>query len=400
MALRVSRSSDEVLRLQEEINSQKELATYKIALPISDYEFLKDDSKKYYLGFITMKADGSFLDVLRERKNISKNTKLIENLCNAIIKAASAGYICGDIKPLNILVVGDEIYMIDFDVDFCVKDAFLAVVCKKLQIPKSDCVLDERSRSALKKLYSRMMLMQLYKIIKSLDHTTYPEAHHFNNLFFERCVKDIKVAFPTLTNKIYVAGRRIPIFDIIRNVLGHSDYTKFVFEFYTKLDAKNDKEYIEVIGSLDNSSTPNKLKLPKQETNNKKKLGENCDDDVECYTKTCVNNKCVSKKTKPVTQPIQPDKQVNKIKVIKVKKSKVGEPCAEHTECYTNNCYNGVCVRKSYKPNQNKIENEKEVPKKNKSIKNKMKVGESCKENKECNTKLCVKNICERNPRK
>lgn len=121
----------------------------------------------------------------------------------------------------------------------------------------------------------------------------------------------------------------------------------------------------------------------------KKKIGEACLDEKDCYNKNCVSGVC-TKKTRKRRKKIGEDclkdaacysrkcYRTNELQntgkcIGKSKRNKIGLPCREPKDCYNKNCVNGVCSRK------------KRVYKK---------LGEDCVDYKECYSRNCMNGVC------
>lgn len=275
-ALRLSlkpRSVDEHIK---EIGIHTKFANDGIALPIYDSGVVADvkyDRKGYgWAATVTEVAIGS-LDYCLYRFPEYYNTisdDFIHRICTIVIKTARLGFMCGDIKPENILVLNDLTYMTDLDPTFCTKNEFLKRFCEIYNIPSKKCRMGAKSYGAIRKLKSRLMLFQLWKFIA----VRYPKCQEFNVRFLKMCVDYINDVFPIKSNSIVVSGVVLRPLEVIENILGQDDqyYTKVVLNHYFgTMDMVKHKSFREILGSMYESP---KYQLPSRKKNKRKDIQE------------------------------------------------------------------------------------------------------------------------------
>ena len=183
-----------------------------------------------------------------ERYN-NVSDEFIHRICTIVIKTAHLGFMCGDIKPENILVLNDVTYMTDLDPTFCTKNEFLKRFCKIYKISSKKCRMGTQSYAAIRKLKSRLMLFQLWKFIA----VRYPKCQEFNVRFLKMCVDYINDIFPEKTNTIVVNGVILRPLEVIENILGQEDqyYTKVVLNHYFgTVDMLKHKSFQNILGSM------------------------------------------------------------------------------------------------------------------------------------------------------
>ena len=139
-----------------------------------------------------------------------------------------------------------------------------------------------------------------------------------------------------------------------------------------KFNKSNKNELIDLISNIESGNNIQHIHI------NKKK-GEPCDNDLQCRTKKCSNNICITNPNK---------KQQNTLEFFKLKAKQLGI----------------VNVGKFNKTNKNTLVNLIEKLEKGESISHvhlkKIKKNMPCVSNDQCTTQLCVDNKCIKNPNK
>lgn len=254
-ALRVSKKPGLISSLKEEIGIHRLFAKKKISLPIIKcgivgYPYKNETTKVGWSAVITELAEGSLSTCLRNdpEKYNQIHDEFLSRLCHIVIQSARMEYMLSDIKPENILVYNNQTYLTDFDPVFSAKNKFLKHFCDTNNISKEQCRINKKSQGSLKKLLSRVMLFQLWKLLDKW----YPRCVNFNRRLLSMCLNYITNAFPVKTNKIMVKDVTLYPLEVIENLLDHKPkyYVEGVLKHYFGTNFITHDSFKSLLGSL------------------------------------------------------------------------------------------------------------------------------------------------------
>lgn len=154
--------------------------------------------------------------VLREMPQHINYDTLAKSLIKGIRALAREGYMCGDIKPENILVKGSKAYMADFDTKFCGKDSFLAKACESVQVIGNQCKVTPSAWKDIREIYFRAMLLLLSEYTETFR-KHYPGYRHTS--FINRIWNEFERGYRGSSNAkriIYLGGKPVNVMTILR----------------------------------------------------------------------------------------------------------------------------------------------------------------------------------------
>lgn len=169
----------------------------------------------FIAGMLLDIMDSDLHFVLEKRPNTINYDLLIQSIVRKVHLLAKEGYFCADIKPANILVKGNEVFMADFDTSFCGRDSFLEKACQSVQVSKNQCVVSPSAWKDIRDIYSRGMMYMLVEFI----------AFYFKNrviqtYFIPTLVNDYMSRFMMNDDKkkrfIFIGNQQVPLITIVR----------------------------------------------------------------------------------------------------------------------------------------------------------------------------------------
>jgi serine/threonine protein kinase len=262
MIFRISIEPTDRKKLQAELAMYKEMSRLKIGVKFFGGMVLDKPRDNGILIMLMEKADGELFDFLRGTpktewlQDATQMKILVNSLIKAIQQSADSHYMCGDIKPENILLIGNEAYIADFDPGYCVRDGWLNIVCKRLGVKK--CVMHYQSKETVRALYVRLMVFAMCKQI-STTFKNVMHAHYFVNMLFTAGVVKTKKNY----KPIQVGDHTVTIHDVVDLVLGENPRQSFYNQMgwyvgaRTGINPFNTVDYKRFVSNLPGANFPN-----------------------------------------------------------------------------------------------------------------------------------------------
>lgn len=292
MVLRMSLEPMNIYDINPELRLYQKFRQLHIGIPMKKGAILPTGPNEGVLAILTQKGNGTLHDYLNASIQMGIQVEdVAKSAIQAIRDTVEAGYFCADVKPENMLVTDNKVYMADFDPNFCQRNEWLNRLCTAKGIPKG-CKLHKDSVRTFRDLLTRVLIFQLHLIIMNIGYGN-TRSEKFARYLYRHGIENVKPI--ERRRAIRVGNVSIPPLEVLRYMLDESyEYTEIVLNHYARrkgtVYTKAFQDALSNFWNLQNISPK-----PKKKTTKKLKIGESCIKDSQCYSRTCKQGKCTRK---------------------------------------------------------------------------------------------------------
>lgn len=252
IAFRVSNDFEPVRELEKELSLYREMKRKKIGVEFYGGKILerktvisKKTKRPVEVGILAigMAKARALTDYIKGEFGLGYPEEMehyVNQTLQAIRKGADSHYFFGDIKPDNMLVIGTDVFLSDFDPGYSAKNAWIPILCDQLQIRR--CSLHRNSYATVRALYARAMIFQMFLFLQR-KFIGYPRSKEFADLLYEKGVKQ----FLTTKHKpIQLGDKYIQPHEVLVHILGDSSHKAYqsVLDHYFRKQKKTSEQVL------------------------------------------------------------------------------------------------------------------------------------------------------------